>query len=362
MALAGYGVLKGRATEVRRGGGKSPHYQVRLVDRTTEYRIAVNVQSAVAPSEVEYLVVDDFQHPILDVIEPLERGFTPLQKRPGSGALDYIRGNLFDRSRMKPLAHDIPGPDNDLYEKVDAAMQRALADEEALVYAFGQRWGPEPGERDKIFGFLPGNGIHDIHVNQGNVERFKKDDGVWQDGGLIVHFPASDQWLAVFLKFQSQSWHTDDTTGHTIGAPVPAGTIPPGGQPVPGVPVPPAYAGGPDEPFGAMRIVAALVNAIDTPESEAVTLLNPCPHAVDLTGWRLLDSQKHTMGLPGQVLAPGAAIQIAMAQRTKAEVAFALSNQGGIITLLDPQGLKVDGVSYTREQARHPGWTIVFKS
>ena len=30
----------------------------------------------------------------------------------------------------------------------------------------------------------------------------------------------------------------------------------------------------------------------------------------------------------------------------------ALGNKGGVITLLDPQGLKVHGVSYTTEQAR----------
>jgi hypothetical protein len=37
-----------------------------------------------------------------------------------------------------------------------------------------------------------------------------------------------------------------------------------------------------------------------------------------------------------------------------------LSNDGGIITLLDAQGLKVDGVSYTKTDAGKPGWTIVF--
>jgi len=28
--------------------------------------------------------------------------------------------------------------------------------------------------------------------------------------------------------------------------------------------------------------------------------------------------------------------------------------------LLDPDGLKVDGVSYTREQAKREGWLVVF--
>ena len=37
-----------------------------------------------------------------------------------------------------------------------------------------------------------------------------------------------------------------------------------------------------------------------------------------------------------------------------------LGNKGGIITLLDPNGTKVDGVSYTREQAKKQGHTIVF--
>ena len=40
---------------------------------------------------------------------------------------------------------------------------------------------------------------------------------------------------------------------------------------------------------------------------------------------------------------------------------LALSNKGGVITLLDEKGLKVDGVSYTKEQAKDPGWTVVFR-
>ena len=37
-----------------------------------------------------------------------------------------------------------------------------------------------------------------------------------------------------------------------------------------------------------------------------------------------------------------------------------LSNNGGITTLLDQNELKVDGVSYTREEASRSGWVIVF--
>ena len=345
MPLRSYGVLKGKAIEVRLGAGQSPHYQVRLVDNTIDYRIAINVKSQLAPSEVEYLVVERFQHPITALVEPLPLGFQKLVSKPGTGALDYIRGNLFNRVDMRPLPFSVPGFDNDLNEKIDRVMQRAVADETALIYAFGERWGPEPDRKDKYFGFLPGNGIHDIHMNQGNTARFANDDGVYQDGGLLVHFPGQGEWTAVFMKFQSQAWHTDDRTGHRIGT-----EPPPQPQPVP--PVPPEPPTG-DDPEGLVRIVAALVNATQSPEVEIVTLLNTAPHDIDLAGWALLDTQEMRLPLSG-VLGAGATRTVSIQQP------LALSNKGGVITLVDDKGLKVDGVSYTRDQARHPGWTIVF--
>jgi uncharacterized protein YukJ len=340
MPLKSYGVLKGKAIEVRLGAGQSPHYQVRLIDDTTDYRIAINVKSKSSPSEVEYIVVEPFEHPIVAKVESLPLGYTRLASKPDSGALDFIRGNLFKRTDMRPLPFNVPGFDNDLNEKIDRVMQRAVADEKALVYAFGERWGPEDRIKDKYFGFLPGNGIHDIHMNQGNDARFAGDDGVYQDGGLLVHFPDQQQWIGVFLKFQSQAWHTSDTTGHAITAPSPA---------PPFTPPPPTT----DEPHGLVRIVGALVNSVTSPEVEQVTLLNRAPHAVSLDGWALLDTQKARLALSGSI-APGGTRVVTITQP------LALSNKGGVVTLVDDQGLKVDGVAYTREQAKDPGWTLVF--
>jgi uncharacterized protein YukJ len=347
MPLHSYGLLKGKAVEVRLGAGQSPHYQVRLVDDTTDYRIAINVKSQLAPSDLEFVVLERYQHPITSLVEGLGLGFTRLQSGPGTGALDFIRGNLFDRTQMRPLPFSVPGFDNDLNEKIDRVMQRAVGDEHALVYAFGERWGPEPGKKDKYFGFAPGNGIHDIHMNQGNSGRFVGDDGVYQDGGLLVHFPDQQEWVAVFLKFQSQSWHTDDRTGHTIAGQAPA--------PSPAVPVPPPLPAPPttEEPDGLVRIVAALVNSTTSPEQEAVTLLNTAPHDVSLEGWALLDTQKARLPLKGTILA-GATLVVSLSRP------LALSNKGGVITVVNEKGLKVHGVAYTRDQARHPGWTLVF--
>ena len=327
MPLHQYGVLKGRAIAARREDDTdTPHYQVQIAADMADFRIAVNVRSQAAPSDLLFLVDTQFQHPLTAQLGALPLGWTPLPSQPGGMALDFIRGNLFSRLDMRPLPSSQPGPDNDLSDQLEHYIARAIAEGDALVYAFGQRWGPET-QRDKIFGFSPGNGVHDIHMNQGNVGRFVRDDGVWQDGALLLAFPATSQWVGIFLAFQSQAWHTDDATGHRLA----------------------------EEPSLAVRIVAALVNPTGpTPEAESVTLINASPAPVELSGWALVDRLKRPASLPEGTLAPGATRCVPLPPTLQ------LGNEGGIITLLDPAGLKVDGVSYTKAQARREGWTIVF--
>lgn len=344
MPIAHYGVLKGRPISRRLATGSSPHYQILLVDDDgTHFRVAINARSQVAPSEVMFYVKPFFEHPVTAIVQLLASGFHPLASRPDAGALDLIRGNLLPPDRMTPLPLGAPGPDNDLNEKLDQVVQRAMADEDALVYAFGQRWGPEE-QADRYFGFRPGNGIHDIHMNQGNVDRFKQDDGVWQDGGLLFEFPRQNQWTAIFLKFQSQAWHTDDRTGHVIREPGPGEPV----NPDPARPQPSDAL-----PDGLVRIVAAMVNSKESPEREWVWLANTSDRALSLDGWQLADKQKAKMPLSG-TLDPGAVVKVDIAPPV------ALSNKGGLISVLNRDGLKVDGVSYTREQASRAGWTLVF--
>ncbi len=321
MPLKSYGVVSGRVAGTRREGGKdTPHYQIELVDDAgAHYRIAVNVLSQQAPSELLYCVVDDFRHPITGSVPAPGSGWTVL---PSGVGLDFIRGNLFDPASMRPLPPDVSGPDNDLADLLEHYVSRTQH-----MYVFGERWGPET-VADKIFGFKPGNGVHDVHMNQGNSGQFQRDDGVWQDGGLLFRF--ADRWAALFLAFQSQSWHTDDTTGHPIDV-------------------------GPSPTQASVRIVGALVNPIGpAPEVEKVTLINASAVAVDLSGWQLVDRTKATCPLPRNVLDAGATLQVTLANGVQ------LGNRGGTLTVLDGRGLKVHGVSYTEEQARQEGWTVVF--
>ena len=339
MPLSHYGVLVGRAVDARREESEnSPHYQVRISAAGVDYRIAVNVKSQESPSDLLFLVDENFHHVITDRLAPLGEGFTAAPRRPAGLALDFIRANLFDRLDMRSLPPSLPGPDNDLSDRLAHFIGRAQAENDARVFAFGERWGEE-SKPDKVFGFQPGNGIHDIHMNQGNDRSFAGDDGVWQDGGLILHFPSSQQWVGIFLAFQSQAWHTDDETGHRL----------------PDVPTPgPAPTPQPSEPDFRAVIVGALVNPIGpAPEHETVTLLNATPAAIDLTGWQIADQQKNKQTLGGAIGA-GETRQIVLAPPVQ------LGNKGGIITLLDNRGLKVHGVSYTKADADREGWTIVF--
>jgi uncharacterized protein YukJ len=323
MPISGYGVLKGKAIDMIDGKGSNPHFQVKVSDDDL-FRIAVNVKSQDEPSTVLYYANDDFNHPILKDLVNLPIGFNVLKSKSGGMALDFIRGNLFDVTEMKLLPYDIPGPDNDLNELLEKYANKAIAMENSEIYAFGQRWGPE-NKRDQYFGFKPGNGIHDIHRNQGNSDKWKNDDGVWQDGGIIFHYPDEDKWVAIFIAFQSQSFHTDDVYGHAIKEVVEK----------------------------SVHIIAALVNPAGT-EGKSITILNATPKSVTLDGWKLADINKTKTNLTG-ILSAGEIMRIPITEGN-----FELPDNGGIVTILDNKGLKVDGVSYSEMDASKKGWTIVF--
>jgi uncharacterized protein YukJ len=351
MPLKNYSLLKGIIVDRRLAKSTSPHYQIKVVDDTTEYRIAINVRSSLSPPDLEFIVLPNFDHPLLDAIDEVQLGMhllpsDPVKRRQSGVCLDFLRMNLFHRADMKPIPSFAPGPDNDLNEKIDWYVDEAMGDERNRVYAFGERWGPEANRRDQYFGFLPGNGIHDIHYNQGSDGEFKKDNGVYQDGGLLLHFAAENRYVAYFTKFQSQAWNSDEKTGN----PLPGNHETPRPEPGPRPGPRPPSGGGP-----RVRIVAALVNPRNTGggERETVTLLNATAQEQDLTGWALLDKEDESTPLSGK-LAPGATATV------RVKPPMTLSNKGGTITLLDKGGLKVHGVAYTKAQAGKEGETVVF--
>jgi uncharacterized protein YukJ len=337
MPLANYGVLSGTIIDkldspaaMQKNPGSKPHYQILVEANNIKYRIATNVKSDQQPPDLQFYLDDDYKHPVLNHIKDVPAGFTKLPKSPDTAALDYIRGNLFDIKKMRIVPGSLGGPNNDLNDIFTVHVEHAINTPGSLVYAFGSKWGPEDNKADAYFDFLPGNGIHDIHMNQGNKGSHSGDNGVYQDGGLFIHYPDEDRWVAMFLKFQSQVVHSDDGDGGPI-------------EPPPGEVVP-------------IKIFAAMINPKgDDPGKEFVYLLNTTDTGIDLNGWVIADKLKKKAPVPDTILGASEVIRI-----TLSGMDAQLSNEGGIITLLNKEGLKIDGVSYTKENAGRQGMLTTF--
>ncbi len=128
----------------------------------------------------------------------------------------------------------------------------------------------------------------------------------------------------MFLKFQSQVVHTDDGSAEPI--------------PTPALP----------EEETAVQIFAALVNPkTDDAGHEAVYLLNTTDQDIPLAGWSIADKQKKKEALNGTIAAGAPLVVVLNGKGAQ------LSNEGGIITLLNKDGLKISGVLLYKG----PGWS-----
>jgi uncharacterized protein YukJ len=203
-----YGVLKSKILDIHEHRGDCPHFHIHTVGDKVHYRISISVESQLPPNEVLYYIDQDFQHTLTRKISDFPFGFTSITEDVKTQyGIDFLRGNIVDITRLQPIPDQLPGPDNDLNEKIYAIMKEALEDKESILYAFGEKWNCEG--KDRIFHFSPGEGIHDIHMNQS----MKKDnsnihnDSAWQDGALLIHYPIEDKWKGIFIAFQNQLIH-----------------------------------------------------------------------------------------------------------------------------------------------------------
>ncbi|HWK07897.1 MAG TPA: YukJ family protein [Puia sp.] len=212
MPIKYYGVLKAKVFDRQLATKTSEHYQMLVNRGSNPQRIAINTQSATPPSQVLYYADLNFQHTITDAI--LKAGlpdvFQPLASKPGGIALDFVREKLFDVTKMVPLPGTSTGNSNDLNDQLDLLVEQAIQDADAVLYAFGQHWLDASGADQYFPEINPSTGVHDIHMNQGNPKgSFYKDNGIYQDGGLLFYFPSEGRWAGVFTAFQSESFATD---------------------------------------------------------------------------------------------------------------------------------------------------------
>src|ERR1700733_70064 len=209
MPIANYSVLAGRPTAGKVVSGASAHYQITMQATGGPFTVAVNIQS-VDGSEVLYAIEEGFTPPDLAGLTALPMGMTTLKSEAGGLALDYVGGTggevwviakgetakgssaeaeAIQRAKAKALEN-----------AVITLLNMTIADKDGVIYAFGSAYA-DGGKVD---------GIHDIHMNQGNpANNHGGDNGVWQDGALFINLPSKKTWTAVFIAFQTESWTTD---------------------------------------------------------------------------------------------------------------------------------------------------------
>lgn len=324
--------------------GGSSHRSVHQFRRTGRhgkeipglFRAAINIKSGdKRESRLAYWVDHNFnEHPIVNNLTDLSLGFHPLEETeagPGGLRLDYIRSNLFSVNTGRILPHEKEGPNNDIIDVLEPEIKQAV-DEHANIYLFGAQ-------------FNTGDGIHNVHMNQGNIRQFKHDDGVFQDGGLLIHYPRSGRWVGVFLGFASQSVHTDNESGHAIGRETWDDYLS-------------SKKKRADLIENSVNIKEALVNppGPDGPRvrRRSVTLTNLTDHTIPLASWKIHNSASQFQALPRD------AALGAMATEAFDIPNCPLSDLGDTITLVNEQGLKIDGVSYSSQQERVEGRPVVF--
>lgn len=212
MPIADYGVIKGSVQGFTPGSDQFTHFQLILENPETgdRYQADINVRSKDG-SEVLYYCNTDYSGPFVNQLsESLQYGYTPLSSIPNSLAVDYLRSGLFNTSKMVPLGMESPKND-DLNAFIGAVMSKAKASSDAVVYIFGQYFNDSGNQKqtDMQQG-KPSQGIHDIHMNQGNFGSYERDNGTYQDGAIFVSFPSENNFQAIFLAFQTQSFQTNE--------------------------------------------------------------------------------------------------------------------------------------------------------
>ena len=227
-----YGILRGRVINFIPYQAGTDHFQIEIKAGQL-YRIAVDVYSQFAGTRLAYAADSDptldtnrmvmyykdehFEHPLTAQLLQAGTGFTPKAQLPAALCLDYLRTQpvLFPIEQMKVVAPKSGNqPGENLNSDIAPWVQKALNNQDAEVFAFGSGWddntaGSHPDTR-KYFHPDPSVGIHDIHMNQGDTGKEAKYNGINQDGALLFHFAAENQWVAMFFRFQNQSLHTDD--------------------------------------------------------------------------------------------------------------------------------------------------------
>jgi len=173
---------------------------------------AINVGTNDSDDLLQYKLIFDFHHSLIGTLKASAPGFIDLTRTNQLPTLDFLRSDLLGETGPWRTSDIMDG--SDAVEPV-ASLQRLLRRAHAEnfdTYLFGRT-------------YTEGNGIHDVHMNQGSQSSFLNNgvddhndhNDIWQDGGVIVDV-GQPEMAAYFTVFTQQLVPTDD-----LGNPKPGG-------------------------------------------------------------------------------------------------------------------------------------------
>ncbi|MBB2926837.1 DUF2278 family protein [Paraburkholderia silvatlantica] len=215
MALP-YGYVKAKIVSApqlkatRRPHEVQYHLHFGVTVNGARWDIAVNVGTTDADDLLKYKLVFDFNHNVITTLEGAAEGSTDLTGTEALPAIDFQRSDFLANTGAWRNSDVMDGSDQ--VEPV-ASLQRLLlrAQQSSLdVYVFGRF-------------YSEGDGIHDVHMNQGSKGEFIHKAGndandhndIWQDGALLVDL-GDPEWALYVAAFDQQYVPTDD-----LGNPTP---------------------------------------------------------------------------------------------------------------------------------------------
>ncbi len=177
-----------------------------------DWDCAINVGTNDADDLLNYRLVYDFHHAIVDGLKAASSGFLDLTEKDALPALDFQRSDVLADTGPWRLSDVMDGS---VHAEPVASLLRLLQsaqEKQYDVYVFGRK-------------YKDGDGIHDIHMNQGSTGQFLnngKDDhndhnDVWQDGAVIVD-QGEPELAAYFTAFTQQLVPTDALGNPVNGA------------------------------------------------------------------------------------------------------------------------------------------------
>ena len=192
-----YVMFRGKVIDKWYDFDKRAHYHiVAMDDEGKRYDLAVNIGSIyekmneIISSNLKVYYDESYscRKGIVRKILLQKNGITECHK---GLYLDYIRMKLFPHEKMIQMkGFDVTSIY--LTEIIEKNVVQAMNNDDYEVIAFGRL-------------YTNGKGLHDIHMNQGSVNKFRKNDASYSDGGLFFRNKRDNKITAVFIAFITQS-------------------------------------------------------------------------------------------------------------------------------------------------------------